>query len=85
MALVEEALAGGLFHIVITSGTTLLTAEGPTRTLQAITYAAAQGQAIPTEEISADATMEGINTTVTRESQIQVTNMDTDKGEKETL
>jgi hypothetical protein len=60
-----EALAGGLYHIAMTSGTNPLTPEGPTGTLEAIFTAAAQGHAIPTEGIPAEATMEGINTTIT--------------------
>jgi hypothetical protein len=83
---IGEALAGGLFHIATTLGTTSLTVEGPTGMFQAIISAAAQGQTIPTEGIPADTTMEGINTTVMGNPQIQTTtDTTTDKGEKGAL
>jgi hypothetical protein len=83
---IGEALAGGLFHIATTSGTNPLTVEGPTGMLQAIISAAAQGQTIPTEGIPTEATMEGINTTVMGNPQIQTTtDTTTDKGEKGAL
>jgi hypothetical protein len=83
---IEEALAGGLFHIATTSGTTPLIVEGPTGTLQTIIATAAQGQTIPTEGIPTEATMEGINTTVMGNPQIQTTtNTTIDEGEKGAL
>jgi hypothetical protein len=54
--------------------------------LKGIFAAAEQGQAIPTEGIPAEAIMEGINTTITGDPQIQTTtDITTDEGEKGAL
>jgi hypothetical protein len=80
---IQECVA---FAVLVSNATRWAHPTGPTGMFQAIISTAAQGQTIPTEGIPADATMEGINTTVMGNPQIQTTtDTTTDEGEKGAL